>query len=182
MLRVIVATGAFVLACGAAYAGTYGPPPDIPGWKEVPLGAYACIVRRTVGIQGDRAVGQRYAGAIELAEDKRTFTLTLTEIERDSAFTKYCANAKPRSNSPSTAVPSGMPYSSDLDYWYYCKASYELQLGPSKVTSHMRGDNRSTFMDHGQWKSFHFGRDWFLFQRDDSAGNFYIEEGECQAM
>jgi len=140
------------------------------------------------GVQSDAQAGERFAGAIKLPPEKATFTLTLKKRNDGLAGSSYCAEAKPHGPEsdfykPGKAPETGLRYYSDIDYWFACKATYELQLSPAKVVAALRGDDRYTFMDKFQWQVFHlFGGQGFVYTHDDSAGNFYMEEGQCQKI
>jgi len=173
----------------AVNADRYGPSFDSPGASPPPeLGAYACIVHRAVGIQGDGKKGERFAGPIKLLDEQAKFTLTLKKRDDGLIGSSYCAEAKPHGPEPDFYKPgkpveSGFRYYSDLDYWFTCKATYEMQLSPSKMASALRGDDRHMFIGYGHWHMFRlFGGQSFLHTYDDSAGNWYMEEGQCQKM
>jgi hypothetical protein len=189
MKRHALVLSLLLLPTSAVDADTYGPPSDIPGARPPTesLGAYACIVHRAVGFQGDRDKGERTAGRITLPDEQAHFTLTLKQRADGMAASRYCNEAKPhgpgRDYQPPKPGEYGMRYYSDLSYWFYCKATYELQLSPAKVRAAMRGDYPYKFRDHSGDANFKFsGGKNFVYTYDDSAGNFYMEEGECQKM
>lgn len=188
MRRYALAFGLLVLAASIANADRYGPSFAPPGSSLPELGAYACVVHRTVGFQGDAKTGKRFSGAIKLPAEQATYTLTLKKRSDGLVGSSYCAEAKPHGPEPDFYKPEKAPatsmrYYSDIDHWFTCKATYELQLSASKVTSALRGDDRYTFMDEGLSHVFHlFGGQGFVYTYDDSAGNFYMEEGQCQKI
>jgi hypothetical protein len=134
-------------------------------------------VHRSAGIQGDRKHGKRFAGRIQLPEEQARFTMTLKKID-SGLLRSYCEEAK-----PAGTTGRGLAYHDDLEFWFFCKASYEIELSHSKLTPAMRGDNRNVFMDRGPFNIFHlFSDSSFAFFSTDVGGNWYIEEGECQHM
>jgi hypothetical protein len=187
MNRCALAFGLLVVAA-IANADRYGPSFAPPGASPPELGAYACVVHRTAGIQGDSKTGERFSGAIKLPTEQAAFTLTLKKRSDGLAGSSYCAEAKPHDPEPDFYKPgkastTGMRYYSDIDYWFTCKAAYELQLSPSKVVAALRGDDPYTFTDEGHWHIFHlFGSGRFMYTYDDAAGNWYMEEGQCQKI
>jgi hypothetical protein len=167
---------AAIVLPGSIYAASYGP----NFHQGVTTGAYACVVHRAAGLQGDMNKGQRYAGSIKLKDANAHFTLTIKK-RTDDAESKSCASAHPMPK-PNEGFRSGYPYLSDFDNWFTCKTDYVLQMSPTKYKGELRGDDLYAFADKTMWHNFHIFDELNFDYSYNNEGNLYIEEGECQKM
>mgnify|MGYP003372747558 CR=1 FL=1 len=143
------------------------------------VGAYACVVHRTAGIQGKGEA--RRAGAIQLGPAEAAFTLTVKKVssqeKRDIA--DACQAGRVGKN---RKLVNGL-YTTGFEYWFTCDANYELQMSSTKLQPTLRGDSTYVFLDSGPFARFGLFKDLgFVYAQHDTSGNSYIEEGQCQKM
>lgn len=141
------------------------------GNAETAFGTFACVAERAVGLQGEPGGDQRYAGRIQLSPGERRFTITIDRTERGRG--KRCRISKPGA--------ADSPVEDEYSLWWFCKATSELRFSAGKYAEPLRGDDLHIFRDRlSGW--LHLADDLrYVFAYTDFGGNFFLEEGSCQA-
>ena len=142
-----------------------------PSGAETAFGTYQCGAERVVGLQGDAQSDRRYAGRIQLSPGEQRFSVTLDRTERGRG--RRCRTDR------TGAVDS--PVQDEYSLWWFCRATTELSLSAGKYGEPLRGDDLHIFRDRlSGW--FHLADDLrYVFAYTDFGGNFFLEEGTCQA-
>jgi hypothetical protein len=143
----------------------------MPSGAETAFGTYQCVAERVVGLQGDVGSDGRYAGRIQLNPGEQRFSVTLDRTERGRG--KRC-----RAERLSVA---DSPVQDEYSLWWFCRATTELSFSAGKYGEPLRGDDLHIFRDRLSG-SFHLADDLrYVFAYTDFGGNFFLEEGICQA-
>jgi len=143
-----------------------------PGGAETALGTYQCVAERVVGLQGDAGSDRRYAGRIQLTPGEQHFSITLDRTERGRG--RRCRDER--------LSAADSPVQDEYSLWWFCRATTELSFSPGKYGEPLRGDDLHIFRDRlSGW--LHLADDLrYVFAYTDFGGNFFLEEGICQAQ
>ncbi len=142
-----------------------------PSGAETTFGTYQCAAERVVGLQGDAGSDGRYAGRIQLNPGEQRFSITVDRTERGRG--RRCRTDR------TGAAES--PVQDEHSLWWFCRATTELSFSAGKYGEPLRGDDLHIFRDRlSGW--FHLADDLrYVFAYTDFGGNFFLEEGTCQA-